>query len=46
MAHKAKESEKKLSSHLPHKPSNKGGSTFPHKAQNTKRQYQDWMPNE
>jgi hypothetical protein len=51
MALKTKESrkkkkERKPSSHIHPKLSNKRGSTLPHKAQNTKCQYQDWTPKE
>jgi hypothetical protein len=50
MAHKTKESRKKKrkipSSHLHPKLSDKRGGTLPHKVQNTRSQYQDWMPKE
>jgi hypothetical protein len=45
MAHKTKESRKKKPSSCLHpKLSNKRWSTLPHKAQNTKCQYQNWTP--
>jgi hypothetical protein len=49
MAQKTKErgkKEKKTSSCLYLKLFDKTGSTLPHKAQNTKHQYQDWMSKE
>jgi hypothetical protein len=49
MAHKTKESKKKKENLQPSphpKLSNKRGSTLPHKAQNTKCLYQDWIPKE
>jgi hypothetical protein len=46
-AHKTKERGKKPikipSSHLHPRLSNKRSSTLPHRTQNTKHQYQDWM---
>jgi hypothetical protein len=41
-----KREKKKTSSHLHRNLSNKRGRTHPHKAQNTKHQYQDSTPNE
>jgi hypothetical protein len=38
--------KKKFSSYLLPKLSDKRGRTIPHKAQNTKHQYQDWTPKE
>jgi hypothetical protein len=48
MAHNTKEIKKKRKEIQQSQPklSYKKGSTLPHKAQNTKRQYQDWTPKE
>jgi hypothetical protein len=43
---KKKKKTKKPSSSLYLKLSDKRGNTLPDKAQNTKCQYQDWMPKE